>query len=154
MSFSYTYKVNLQSFIIFLFLFFFCYGCNQNKNDGAKQKISLEDDLKRIRESGVLKVAVDYNSTNYFVYRGKPMGYQYDLIQALCKELEVKPEIIVSNNMAESFEGLKNGMFDLIAKNLTVTRSFRNDISFTNPHCPGFNKWYRAAYCNGFMGRD
>lgn len=133
MSFSYTYKVNLQSFIIFLFLFFFCYGCNQNKNDGAKQKISLEDDLKRIRESGVLKVAVDYNSTNYFVYRGKPMGYQYDLIQALCKELEVKPEIIVSNNMDESFEGLKNGMFDLIAKNLTVTRSFRNDILFTKP---------------------
>lgn len=110
-------------------------SCDQSmKNGKLSEKDSVaQDDIAQIHKEGVLKVVVDYNSTNYFIYRGKPMGYQYDLIQALCKDLEVKPEITISNNLAESFEGLNNGTYDLIAKNLTVTRDRQQEVAFTRP---------------------
>jgi membrane-bound lytic murein transglycosylase F len=106
-------------------------SCNQSNT-----KSDQEDDipvLHKIQESGVLKVAIDFNSINYFVYRGKPMGYQYELIQALCKNLQVKPEIAVNNNLDETIEGLQNGQFDLIAKNLTDIRELRRSVDFTKP---------------------
>lgn len=119
-------------FLLAGFVFIF-YACG---NEKGKQEGKADDEitnLEHILETGVLRVVIDYNSTNYFVYRGKPMGYQYELVLALCQDLEVKPEITVSNNMAETFDGLKNGRFDLIAKNLTVTRARRQDIAFTKP---------------------
>lgn len=126
-----TYK-NSYNPLLLIFVAFFLFSCGGTEK---KDVFSASDinDLQRIRQSGILKVAVDYNSTNYFVYRGKPMGYQYDLIQALCKELGVKPEFTVSNNLAETFEGLDNGSFDLVAKNLTVTRARRQEVTFTKP---------------------
>jgi membrane-bound lytic murein transglycosylase F len=107
--------------------------------EGRKKEVQQEPleagptDLERIREEGVLKVVVDYNSTNYFVYRGKPMGFQYEMVQELCDDLGVNPQIAVSNELDESFNGLKNGSFDLIAKNLTVTRSRNREVHFTEP---------------------
>ena len=61
------------------------------------------------------------------------MGYQYELVMALSEDMQVRPEITVSNNMTETFEGLKTGRFDLVAKNLTVTRARRQEIAFTKP---------------------
>ncbi len=115
----------------FLLLLLTGFACNDGKNESAP-----DDDvpvLQSIKESGVLKIAIDFNSINYFVYRGKPMGYQYELIQALCRDLEVKPEITVNNNLGETIEGLQNGQFDLIAKNLTDIRELRRSVDFTKP---------------------
>lgn len=112
-------------------LFFACGGESRKTQKESTEEV--ESDLSRIRETGILKVVIDYNSTNYFVYRGKPMGYQYELVMKLCDDLEVKPEITVSNNMAETFEGLKSGRFDLVAKNLTVTRTRGQEVAFTKP---------------------
>ncbi|WP_372949611.1 transglycosylase SLT domain-containing protein [Mariniphaga sp.] len=125
----------MQVKIAFLFvLVVLLSACGGEKNKQRKEKEKDElSVLKRIQETGILKVVIDYNSTNYFVYRGKPMGYQYELILALCEDLEVKPEITVSNNMAETFEGLNTGRFDLVAKNLTVTRARKQEIAFTKP---------------------
>ncbi len=93
--------------------------------------IEKENDLIRIKNSGVLKAVVDYNSTNYFVYRGKPMGFKYELLQELAKKLGVKLEISVSNHLNETFAGLKNGRFDVVAKSLTVTKERNKEIDFT-----------------------
>ena len=41
-------------------------------------------DLDGILKEGKLRVVVDYNFTNYFVYRGKPMGYKIG--RASCRE--------------------------------------------------------------------
>jgi membrane-bound lytic murein transglycosylase F len=61
------------------------------------------------------------------------MGLEYELLQTLCKDLEVKLEIVVSNNINESFTGLKSKRFDLIAQNLTITKQRTSAIDFTMP---------------------
>jgi membrane-bound lytic murein transglycosylase F len=122
-------------FFLFLFVIMFA-SCNQSKQTKENRKDELpvqRNTLKHIKELGVLKAVVDYNSTNYFVFRGKPMGFKYELLQQLAKDLEVDLEIVVSNNLRETFDGLENERFDLVAKNLTVTKQRGKEIDFTVP---------------------
>jgi membrane-bound lytic murein transglycosylase F len=106
----------------------------EKKTQKSNELNSIQkSDLKRIRESGVLKAVVDYNSTNYFVYRGKPMGFKFELLKELSKELGVELELSVSNNLNETFSGLKKGRFYLVAKSLTVTKERSKLVDFTVP---------------------
>lgn len=136
MKFRLTYKKGIA---IFLFLFFSMVVFvlwNEIINSSEKHRNNsgnLQNDLLRIKKAGVLKAAVDYNSSNYFIYRGKPMGFEYEMLQALCNELEVKLEIVVSNKINESFLGLKSNRFDLIAQNLTITKQRTAEMDFTIP---------------------
>ena len=91
-------------------------------------------DLPDIKEEGKLIAITDYNSTNYFIYRGQPMGYQYELLQDLAKHLDIKLEVVVSNDLQETFNCLRMGYCDLIAINLTVTRERKKQFDFTLPH--------------------
>lgn len=88
-------------------------------------------DLDGIRKEGKLRVVVDYNFTNYFVYRGKPMGFKYEMLRELARELDLKLEFVVSNDLEETFRGLETGRFDLAAKNLTVTQERNKRVDFT-----------------------
>lgn len=136
MNFKLTYKKGIA---IFLFLFFslIVYVLWNEISNSRERNLNNSDDLLgdfyRIKKTGILKAAVDYNSSNYFIYRGKPMGFEYEILQALSNELEVKLEIIVSNNIKESLDGLKNHRFDVIAQNLTVTKQRNKEIDFTIP---------------------
>jgi membrane-bound lytic murein transglycosylase F len=91
-------------------------------------------DLDRIRERGTLVVTTDFNSTDYFIYRGQPMGYQYELLQELADHLQIRLDVVVSNNLEQSFKCLTGGGCDLIALNLTVTRQRKKFLEFTEPH--------------------
>lgn len=76
----------------------------------------------------------DYNSTNYFIYRGKPMGYQYELLKRLAEHLDVELEIKVNRDLQESFKSLQNGELDVLAFNLTVTEERKSQFNFTVPY--------------------
>ena len=133
----FRYKISYIKFLIFLFfissLFLSCNQSNRKEKNKNQSELTEKNDLERIINSKTLRVVVDYNSTNYFVYRGKPMGFKYDLLQDLCNELDVKLELIVSNDLGDTFEGLKDGRYDLIAKSLTVTKQRNKQIDFTVP---------------------
>jgi len=136
MKFIFTYK---KFVIIFLFLFlslvaiFLWNEIRISKKKNLVESAEIAMDFKRIKRTGILKAAIDYNSTNYFVYRGKPMGYEYELLQALCDDMDVKLEIVVSNKLSETFEGLKNKRFDLVAQNLTITGQRNSEVAFSVP---------------------
>lgn len=113
-----------------------CIILNNSRGHSKKQKVTTNvksSELKRILESGELRVVVDYNSTNYFVYKGQPMGFQYELLKAFADQMGVSLKLQVSNSIQESFAGLNTGEYDLIAKNLTVTKERSDLVDFTNP---------------------
>ena len=91
-------------------------------------------DLEVIRERGKLTVVTEYNSISYFIYRGQPMGYQYQMLQHLANYLDLELDVKVSNNLDENFKDLASGDVDLIAMNLTVTADRRERVNFTVPH--------------------
>ena len=77
-------------------------------------------DLEQIQDSGKLTVLTLYGSTSYFLYRGEPMGYQYELAQQFAQSIGVALEVKVAADTDELIRKLLNGEGDLIACNLPV----------------------------------
>jgi membrane-bound lytic murein transglycosylase F len=122
--------------IEFKFLFFVIallfFQCKQTKSPVVEEY--KPDKLEKIRKSGVIRVVTDYNSTSYFIYRGQPMGYQFELLQELADFLNVKLEVTANNSMSEKFEMLAEEKVDLIAVNLTITKERKEFLDFTEAH--------------------
>lgn len=117
---------------LFLFVSLWFLQCKQTQ---SPEVVSYEPSrLEKITAEGVIKVVTDFNSTSYFIYRGQPMGYQYELLQELADFLEVKLEVVANNNMQEKFDMLSEGTVDLIAVNLTVTAERKEFLEFTEAH--------------------
>ncbi|MEM8558089.1 MAG: transglycosylase SLT domain-containing protein [Bacteroidota bacterium] len=49
----------------------------------------IERDLDAIHAGDTLTVLSAYNSTSYFLYRGEPMGYEYDLLQRFAEDQDL-----------------------------------------------------------------
>ena len=122
-------------FFSFLILIFFI-GCNQSANQNHNKKTATENinDLPEILKSGKIRVVTTYNSTNYFVYKGQPMGFQFELLQDFATFMGVKLEVAVNNSFEENFEALRNGEIDIIASNMAVTREREEYVVFTEPY--------------------
>ncbi len=89
--------------------------------------------LDQIRERGVLRVVTEYNSISYFIYKGQPVGFQYELLQELANYMNLELEVKVSNDLEENFADLERGDIDLIAMNLTVTADRKEMAAFSEP---------------------
>lgn len=82
-------------------------------------------DLPEIKTRGTIRVAVDNNSTSYYIYRGRRMGYEFELLRDLGKSLGVQLELIVLSDIEKAFDMLESGKVDLIAMNLEISKSER-----------------------------
>lgn len=94
----------------------------------------IERDLAEIREQGVLNAIAIYNSTSYFLYRGEPMGFEYELLKRLADELEVELNMIIAEDIDELFNMLNRGEGDIIAFGLTITEDRKEVVDFTEHH--------------------
>jgi membrane-bound lytic murein transglycosylase F len=90
-------------------------------------------DLDSVRIRGRLIALTDYNSTNYFVYKGEPMGFHYELLKMFADHIGVDLEIITENHLEDAFEFLNSGKADLLALSLTINSSRKKEILFTDP---------------------
>jgi membrane-bound lytic murein transglycosylase F len=115
-------------------------SCQKQQKNGAENifetlnpfvENSVDRDLEDIKEDGVLRALVVYSSTSYFLYRGQTMGFEYELLTQLAKHLNLKLEIIVSNNLDNQFEVLNRGDVDLIANGMTITNQRKWEVDFT-----------------------
>jgi membrane-bound lytic murein transglycosylase F len=95
---------------------------------------SVELDLKAIQQRGELNVVLDNNSVSYFIYKGNPMGYEYELLQRLAKHLKVSLKIKVISSIDEAFTLLNTGETDIVAFPLSITKNRTNYFAFTDAH--------------------
>ncbi|HOP04810.1 MAG TPA: transporter substrate-binding domain-containing protein [Tenuifilaceae bacterium] len=110
------------------------FSCDFDRNSTRSKGDDGSRDLEQIIADGVLTAVTEFNSTNYFIYKGEPMGYQFDMLQAFAEHLGVRLEIIAENNLEEAFKMLEEGEVDVFANNLTVTGTRSKKFSFTIPH--------------------
>lgn len=89
--------------------------------------------MEMIRQYGALRVVTEYNSISYFLYRGQPLGFQYEMLQELANHMNLPLEVSVGNDLERNFSDLSEGSVDLIAMNLTVTSRRKQDVAFTEP---------------------
>ena len=126
-------------FLLFLFtlLFISCKKENTTKTNKASLLTnpivanSVDRDLEDIKKDGVLRALVVYSSTSYFLYKGQPMGFEYELLQRLAKHLNLKLEIVISDNLDTEFEVLNRGDVDIVAHGMTITNQRKWEVDFT-----------------------
>ncbi len=93
----------------------------------------VKKDLKEIRADGKIKALINYSATSYFIYRGQPMGFEYELLNQYAKSQGVELEVIPIKNMDSIFIHLNHGVGDVVAANLTVTLDRKKQVDFSSP---------------------
>jgi membrane-bound lytic murein transglycosylase F len=106
-----------------------------SENDGGNaQNLAIEGlDLPEILKKGKLVVLAENSSTSYFIYRGKKMGFEYEILREFAQEIGVDLEIKTVSNLDEIDDLLNKGEGDLVACNYTVTKDRQKSIDFTEP---------------------
>ncbi|MFP4663048.1 MAG: transporter substrate-binding domain-containing protein [Bacteroidales bacterium] len=127
------YRIITYGIIVLLALFFgHCQLSTKEKQKDEEVQSKIVD-FKDIEQRGELIAGVSTNSTDYFVYRGQPMGFQYDLLRKFTDRHELNLKLIVENDLIKSTEYLKNKEIDLIAQSLTITPERKTYLNFTEP---------------------
>lgn len=114
------------TFYLLLFLVLITSGCKSDK----KQNQSPTNTVSAIKKRGKLRIATLYSSTTYFLYKGQPMGYEYELANKFAESLGVETQVIVAKNQNQLTQWLKNEKVDLIAYNLPVNKIMKDSVLF------------------------
>ena len=101
-------------------------------NENHEDNFIKNFDLEQIKERGVLKALTVHSPSSYFLYKGKSMGFEYELLQNFANKIGVKFKVVKVNNLDEMVLMLKRGEGDIIAHGLAVTNERKENISFTN----------------------
>jgi membrane-bound lytic murein transglycosylase F len=86
-----------------------------------------------MKARGKVIAVTDFNSTNYFIYKGEPMGFHYELLRQFADYLNLNLEIVTENDINKSFEMLKSGQADILAVDLAILSSRKKIVRFTEP---------------------
>ncbi|MCD4679572.1 MAG: transporter substrate-binding domain-containing protein [Bacteroidales bacterium] len=121
-------------FIVFLSISLIFSSCGSDKGTSGAGDEPKPEVLSNIIEKGEIVATMGSNSIDYFIYKGRPLGYQLEMMELFAKHLGVNLEVHVTNDLSKNFQCLKSGRCDVIALDLTVTRQRSKVVDFAEPH--------------------
>ncbi len=105
-------------------------GCIEFYDDSLPPPI--ERDLAEIAERDTLVALTTYNSTSYFLYRGEPLGYEYDLLKAFAEAHDLVLKMRVVSDSDSLFILLNEGGGDVVASRVVPTAADSVEVAFTH----------------------
>ena len=101
-------------------------------------------DLPAMKARHMIRALVTYNKTNFFIVKGQPYGFEYDLLQAYAKWLNQGSKkrqihtrmVFILVPFDQLLTGLVNGKGDIAASGLTITPERSKSVNFTLPYVP------------------
>ncbi len=85
------------------------------------------------QKNGELTVLMDNSITSYFIYRGEPMGFEYDMLSWFAKDNGLKLNVMIIGRVENILDSLLAGKGDIVAANLTISKDRLERVSFTKP---------------------
>lgn len=107
-------------------LFFAC--------DFQSPKQAMRKDWSQIQKAGKLTVLTENTTLSFFEFKGKRMGFEYDILDTFCKANNLTLEIKVVNKIADFKRLLRKGEADIVAANLPISLGQEADFYFTVPY--------------------
>jgi membrane-bound lytic murein transglycosylase F len=105
-------------------------SCNKGVSHKEFNQTSYLD-LDDFRQRGKIVAVTDFNSTNYFIYKGTPMGFHYELLKSFADYTGLNLEIITENDINRSVDMLNSGEADLLAVDMTLGSLHNRKLSGT-----------------------
>lgn len=93
---------------------------------------NVDRDYEAIENEGKIRFVTDYNSLGYFVTGDSVGGFNYDLIQLLRSYTPLDLEIMLETNLGKSIDGIKNGKYDVLVRNIPITSDLKDALAFTD----------------------
>jgi membrane-bound lytic murein transglycosylase F len=103
------------------------------KNEIPGDNTNGISEIQKIKKAGKLTAISENSSTSYYIYKGEPMGFEYEMLSSFAKYLGVELEIIPVKNMDSIFDQIYKMDANIIAANLTITREHSENVLFTDP---------------------
>lgn len=124
---SRTRPIVLNVLIICLLSVFSC------KTDSTKEEIIQEEPLSDIGfvSKGSLTALLGNDLTSYYVAKGQPRGFEYELLKWFCKDHDLELKTVVIKDYDHIIDSLVSGQGDLAAANLTITGPRLEHVAFT-----------------------
>jgi membrane-bound lytic murein transglycosylase F len=96
---------------------------------------SRTGDLAKIRERRALRLLTRNSAATYFLWRGKLMGFEYELAREFARKHDLRLDVIVPKHGEDMFKMLVEGRGDLIAAAVSPTEA-RSEmgIAFSRPY--------------------
>jgi membrane-bound lytic murein transglycosylase F len=104
-------------------------ACTAGGND-----LEFHADLNEIRKKGKLTVLFENSTLSFFEYRGKKMGFEYEILDSFAKHIGLPLEVKVISKSNDFISSLKNGEGDMIAANIAISLKDRNRIDYSIPY--------------------
>jgi membrane-bound lytic murein transglycosylase F len=111
--------------ILFMFTLIYSISCIPLWEKWNRE--SMED----IRRRGKLRVLMPYNQSSFFIYKEEKMGFEYELLTLLAKDLGLELEITSTKDIDNLPYLLNSINADLVAANIAITRKRQKELVFT-----------------------
>ncbi|MEZ4938557.1 MAG: transporter substrate-binding domain-containing protein [Crocinitomicaceae bacterium] len=98
-----------------------------------RRKKAADYDIEDILSDGKLTVLLENSTVSYFIYRGKSMGYEYELLSWFAKSLGVQLEVVLIDDLNQAIDKLIISEGELVGGNLNITEERQARIDFTDP---------------------
>jgi membrane-bound lytic murein transglycosylase F len=101
------------------------------KTAGPNDEPAVPRDWASIKARDTLTAIAAYNSTTYFIYRGEPMGYEYDLLKEFASDHDLALKVIVVQNRDSMLALLRSGKADVVANRLVPAPEDSGRVAYT-----------------------
>ncbi|MBC8237100.1 MAG: membrane-bound lytic murein transglycosylase MltF [Helicobacteraceae bacterium] len=133
-----NYKPELIFITLFLSLSFFGSALNAHcppfVNDEcvplSEEVEAKKSVLEHIEEKGVLDVVILNSPTTYYAGAEKELGFDYELISAFAKEINVDLNLSVVFTVSEALQKSRDGVGDITVAGLTITDKRKEEFKF------------------------
>lgn len=130
-------KKTFISLLLLLIFSIFGFQCSfLERTENAEEEFwenPAQLDLDEIKKRGFIRAIVDNSSTSYYIYRGRRMGYEFELLKNLASTLGVRLHLIIKSDIREAFNLLNKGKADIIAMNFAISEDRKKFANFTAP---------------------
>lgn len=109
---------------------------DKNIITSIEKKSSINNE-KELNDS-VLHVLLFTHYTDYFIHRGMPMGFQYELLHKLATYLDKKIEITLENDPNLAFSAVFSNKYDIVAMDFKQSAIVKQLITTSFSHSQSY----------------
>jgi membrane-bound lytic murein transglycosylase F len=123
----------LNKIIVLILIIFSSFASCIRESGSDPEVIEVSRDLDAIIASGKIRAVTNVNQASYFIYKGEPMGFNFEMLRRFADHLDLELEIIPENDIDEAYQMIRCGKADILAMGLTINSERKELMKFTTP---------------------
>ena len=100
----------------------------------GRRDTNYTDDLPGLKKRQRLRMITRNSAATYYLYRGEPFGFEYELLHRFAQQQGMRLEIVIPDDNNSLIPWLNEGRGDVVAAMLSITPGRERRAAFTRPY--------------------